>query len=238
MDVPKSLRPFAAIRALAEERHGGAEALSSMMPTLPEPAALAKLPDHRWLSEMTKRVFQAGFNWDLIERKWEAFEDAFEGFEPERWRMMSDEDVDRLLADARIVRNGAKIAAVQVNAGLLCELAAEHGSASKAIADWPAEDYAGLLTLLHKRGARLGGSTAQWVLRGMGKDGFVLTRDVADALIREGVVSKTPTSQRDQKAVQTAFNTWRDQSGLPLAHISRTLACSINSVPNPNHSPL
>jgi len=238
MDVPKSLRPFAAIRTMAEERHGGAQALSSKMPSLPEPAVLAKVPDHRWLSEVTKRVFQAGFNWDVIERKWAVFEDAFEGFEPERWRMMSDEDIDRLLADARIVRNGAKIASVQVNAALLCELAAEHGSGSKAIADWPTEDFVGLLTLLQKRGARLGGATAQWVLRGMGKDGFVLTRDVADALIREGVVSKTPTSQRDLKAVQAAFNTWREQSGLPLSHISRTLACSTDSVRNPAHSPL
>ncbi|MEL6476210.1 MAG: hypothetical protein AAFR17_02695 [Pseudomonadota bacterium] len=48
------------------------------------------------------------------------------------------------------------------------------------------------------------------------------------ALIREGLVDKTPTSQRDLAAVQAAFNHWADESDRPLAHISRTLACSVN----------
>jgi len=238
MVVLEKLTSFDLIQAVAETRHGGRKALSAKMPVLPETETLAQISDHRWLSDMTKRVFQAGFNWDLINQKWPAFEEAFEGFEPSRWRMMSDDDLDRLLADERIVRNGAKIASVQGNAALLCDLAHNHGSASKAIADWPADDFVGLLTLLQKRGARLGGATAQWVLRGMGKDGFVLTKDVTTALIREGVVNKAPKSQRDLAAVQAAFNVWRKQSGLPLVHISRTLACSVDSVPNPNHTPL
>lgn len=238
MSVLNKLAPFPEIDALARDRHGGAAALAAKMPDLPDAETLAQIPDHRWLSNMTKRVFQAGFNWDLIEQKWPDFEDAFDGFEPCRWRMMSDDDVARLLSNTKIVRNGAKITSVQVNAALLCDLAEEHGSASRAIADWPAEDFVGLLTMLQKRGSRLGGATAQWLLRGMGKDGFVLTKDVSNALIREGVVDKPATSQRDLKAVQAAFNAWREQSGLPLAHISRTLACTVDSAPNDTHSPL
>lgn len=238
MNILNKLTPFSMIKAQAQDRHGGATALSAKMPSLPDPQTLAQIPDHRWLSGMTKRVFQAGFNWDLINKKWPDFEKAFDGFDPRRWRMMSDADVDRLLADARIVRNGAKIAAVQVNATLLCELASHHGSASRAIGDWPVSDFVGLLTMLRKRGSRLGGTTGPWFLRGMGKDGFVLTRDVVAALIREGVVDKPPTSQRDLNAVQTAFNTWCDQSGLPFSHISRTLACTVESTPNHSHVPL
>ncbi len=238
MNVLNNFPKFTKIQALAEDRHGGKSALMEKMPKVPDPQTLAKVPDHRWLSGMTKRIFQAGFNWDLIEQKWPAFEEAFEGFEPGRWSMMSDGDLDRLLADTRIVRNGAKMSSVQVNANLLCDLAKAHGSAAKAIADWPSEDFVGLLSMLQKRGSRLGGTTAQWVLRGMGKDGFVLTKDVTTALIRDGVVAKSPSSQRDLKAVQHAFNTWRAQSDLPLTHISRILACSVPSGSNPLHVPL
>lgn len=238
MTVLDQLCTFSTIQTRAEERHGGAKALAAKMPVLPDREKLATIPDHRWLSDMTKRIFQAGFNWDLIEQKWPAFEEAFDGFEPERWRMMSDADLDRLLADKRIVRNGAKIASVQTNAALLCALSAEHGTAAQAIAYWPQDDFVGLLLMLQKRGARLGGATAQWLLRGMGKDGFVLTKDVTTALIREGVVSKTPSSQRALRTVQDVFNIWHDQSGLPLSHISRTLACSVSSDPTPGHIPL
>ncbi len=47
------------------------------------------------------------------------------------------------------------------------------------------------------------------------------------ALIAAGVVQRKPTSKRDIAAVQDAFNRWREQSGRSLAHISRTLACSV-----------
>jgi 3-methyladenine DNA glycosylase Tag len=61
----------------------------------------------------------------------------------------------------------------------------------------------------------------------MGVGGFVLSKDVVRALIREGVVDKAPTSQRDLARVQAAFDQWRAESGRPLGAISRTLACSI-----------
>ena len=83
---------------------------------------------------MTKRIFQAGFVWRVIENKWEGFEDAFEGFEPRRWQMMSDGDLDRLVQDERIVRNARKILSVRDNARLLCELAAERGAAAAVFA--------------------------------------------------------------------------------------------------------
>ena len=61
----------------------------------------------------------------------------------------------------------------------------------------------------------------------MGVDSFVLSRDVVRALIREGVVEKEPTSQRDLARVQTAFDRWRVETGRPMTQISRILACSI-----------
>jgi 3-methyladenine DNA glycosylase Tag len=67
--------------------------------------------------------------------------------------------------DARIVRNGAKIGSVRLNARLVQDVAREHGSFGKFLAGWPSSDEVGLLELLAKRGSRLGGNTGQMLLR-------------------------------------------------------------------------
>ncbi len=142
------------------------------------------------------------------------------------------------MRNKQIIRNGAKILSVDANALFLCDLASEYESAAKVFADWPSEDYVGLLDFVNKRGSRLGGATAQFLFRGMGKDSFLLSQDVTSALIREKIVDKKPTSKRDLYAVQVAFNSWRKETDLPLAHISKILACTVESQPNPNHQPL
>ena len=86
-----------------------------------------------------------------------------------------------------------------------------------------------MLLLLKKRAARLGGNSAQYFLRSMGKDSFILSRDVVAALLREGVVATEPKSQRDRRLVQEAFNHWRRESGRPLAQISKVLAFTVGA---------
>ena len=70
--------------------------------------------------ELYERVsleaFQSGLAWITILRKRPAFRAAFAGFEPERVVRFTDDDVARLLADAGIVRNRAKIEATIANA--------------------------------------------------------------------------------------------------------------------------
>jgi len=222
------LRPFAEIFAIAAGRKRGAAAFGETLSDPKSPAVLAAIPDHRWLAEMSRAVFNAGFNWKVIEAKCPGFEAAFHGFDPGRCALISDDEFDALLKDKRIVRNGAKIRAVIENAALLTRLAREHGSAARFFADWPAENYAGLLGFLKKDASHLGGTAAQYFLRFSGVDSFVLSQDVVRALIREGVIDKAPSSQRDLAKVQAAFNAWRAESGRPLNHISRTLACSVD----------
>ncbi len=223
------MRSFDEIFAIAAERKGGPEALEAMMPKPKRPDELAAIGDDRILAGMTRAIFQAGFSWKVIDAKWPGFEEAFEGFVPVRWKFMSDDDLDTLLKDKRIVRNGPKITTVRDNAILLCELEDEYGSAAKCIADWPMEDFIGLLEMLKKRGSRLGGNTGPYFLRFLGKDGWVLGRDGVAALIREGVVDKEPTGKAAMRAVQEAFNVWAAESGRPFAQISRTLAMSIDA---------
>lgn len=223
------MNAFKSIWDRAAARKGGDEALEALMPAVRAADELRAVPDDRWLAEMTRRVFQAGFSWSVIEKKWPGFEAAFGGFDSGRCAMMSDDDIDRLLQDTGIVRNAAKILAVRENAAFLCELAREHGSAAAFFANWPADDFAGLLDVLKKRGRRLSGTTGQYYLRAMGKDSFVLSKDVVAALIAEGAADKAPISAKALRAVQEAFNMWAAESGRPLAHISKTLVSRFRS---------
>ena len=160
---------FQKIIDLAAGHKGGEAAVVEQLVEIMPVAKLAMIGDDRWLSQMTKSVFQAGFSWKVIETKWAGFEEAFEGFQPRRWKMMSDEDLDRLVQDKAIVRNPQKIQSVRGNAQFLCDLSDEHGSAGKFFAEWPGSDQISLLEIMKKRGSRLGGNTGQVVLRWMGK---------------------------------------------------------------------
>jgi DNA-3-methyladenine glycosylase I len=65
---------------------------------------------------------QAGLSWITILRKREGYQRAFDGFDPERVAAYGDADVARLLADAGIVRNRAKVASFIGNARALLAL--------------------------------------------------------------------------------------------------------------------
>jgi 3-methyladenine DNA glycosylase Tag len=219
---------FRTIRARAEKRKGGAKALSKLLPPKPDPKALAKLGDDRVLAEMTRRAFSAGFAWSVIAAKWPGFEEAFLGFEPGRLSFEPDEFWDGLLKDTRIVRNGAKIMSVRANAGFVAEVAKQHGGFGRFLAGWPSSDEVGLLELLAKRGSRLGGNTGQMLLRFLGWDGFVTSRDVVACLRDAGLdVAETVTSKRDLAKVQAQFNAWAKETGLPFVQLSRICAMSI-----------
>ena len=71
---------------------------------------------------------QAGLSWSTILRKRENYRKAFEGFDPERLAGYGQRDVDRLLADAGIVRNRLKIAAAITNARAFLDVQSEFGS--------------------------------------------------------------------------------------------------------------
>ncbi|MCG7519232.1 DNA-3-methyladenine glycosylase I [Ruegeria sp. Ofav3-42] len=220
------MRHFEEIFAIAADRHGGPAALDAKLSKPKSPAELAAMPDDRWLSIITKCVFQAGFNWKVIENKWGGFEAAFDGFDVGRCAFMDDEKFDALLQDTRIVRNGTKISTVRDNAAFLLELR-EEGGAGQVLGGWPSSDYIGLLAMLAKRGSRLGGASAQYAMRFAGRDSFILSQDVTARLVAEGVVGKIPTSKKAMAAVQEAFNTWMDQSNRSLTEISRVLAMSL-----------
>ena len=218
------MTPFKTIRARAAKRKGGEAALASLLPEVTSQKVLAKLSDDRVLAEMAKRIFSAGFVWSVIEQKWPSFEAAFLQFEPRRLLHQPDEFWEALAGDKRIVRNPPKITAVRDNARFVSEIAREHGSFGKFLAHWPLDDQVGLLELLGKRGTRLGGKTAQFFLRFVGKDCFVASPDVVSCLRDAGLdIAANPTSKKDLAqdpgGVQCLVRGDGTAPDAPLAHL-------------------
>src|SRR5260370_9749525 len=87
--------PFFPILEAARTRLG-ATALEARLPQSHSAAELKAVPDDRYLSQMSLRIFRAGLKHSLVHAKCPAFEEVFHAFEPRRLRAMSDEPVDAL----------------------------------------------------------------------------------------------------------------------------------------------
>ncbi|GEE00972.1 3-methyladenine DNA glycosylase [Gordonia spumicola] len=83
--------------------------------------------------------FQSGLSWATILRKRPAFREAFDGFDPDVVAGYSDADVERLMGDAGIVRNGKKISATIANARATIDLRADGGLSALVWSFRPAE---------------------------------------------------------------------------------------------------
>lgn len=213
----------------AKARHGSEKAVRERLPRIATHDELQQLGDDRYLSALTKCVFRAGFVWRIIDNKWPGFEEAFSGFVPIYWAQVPPERLDALGRDTRIVRNMQKISTVPQNAYMIMEAAETHGSFGKFLAQWPHEDQVGLLLWLKKNGARLGGASAQYFLRMVGWDGFILSNDVTTALRNHNLLDASPGSQKELKQAQQVFNEWHQQTQLPYAHLSRILSMSLDT---------
>lgn len=184
--------------------------------------------DDRYLSDLTRCVFRAGFIWRIIDHKWPGFEDAFSGFIPRYWQQAPPERLDALASDPRVVRNRQKINTVPYNARMIVETSEAHNGFGHFLAAWPSCEQAELLLWLKKNGARLGGVTAQYFLRMQGWDGFILTPDVVFALNRYQLLDASPTSKKGLEQAQAAFNHWHQETKRPYSHLSRILSFTAN----------
>jgi DNA-3-methyladenine glycosylase I len=138
--------------------------------------------DERGLFErMSLEAFQSGLSWRTILKKRDAFRTAFAGFEPDAVAQFGDAEVARLLADADIVRNRAKIEATLANARatvalratdqpldtlIRAHMPAPRGRAPRGWADVQSstEETVALARELKRRGFRFVGPTTLYAL--------------------------------------------------------------------------
>ncbi len=132
-----------------------------------------------YLERLTLEAFQSGLSWLTILRKRPAFRSAFAGFDADSVAAYDDADVARLMADAGIVRNRAKIAAAITNAratvalreadgleDLVASFAPAPRAAPRSFADVPATtpESTALSKALKKRGFAFVGPTTMYAL--------------------------------------------------------------------------
>ncbi len=219
---------FATIRETAEQRAGGPAALKKLLPKSKSVRALKAVPDDRYLSLMSLRVFSAGLKHSMVAGKWPDFEEIFYAFEPKRVAAIADEDLEALLKEKRIIRHWGKIKATRHNAAAMAEISAAHGGFGAWLAAWPGDDIVGLWDELQKRFRQLGGASGPYFLRMAGKDSFMLTQDTIKALNKWGAFNGQPKGKKARSQVQQAFNEWAGESALGLAQMSRILALSVD----------
>ena len=219
---------FDEILNIAISATGSREILSERLPRPLSSSNLQEIKDDRFLSMISRCIFRAGFVWKVVDKKWANFEKTFLNFNPLAVAYLSDDRLEEIATDKSIVRNFTKILATRTNAAYVIEKQYENGSFSKYIADWPEHKIVNLWFEMKRDGSRLGGMTGPMILRSMGKDTFLPTTDVIDALTKYGFVkTHSNGSKKDLERVQEIFNLLREESNLSLSQISKVLALSV-----------
>jgi 3-methyladenine DNA glycosylase Tag len=217
---------FATILDAARARHGAA-ALDARLPQPKSASELTATRDDRYLSTMSQRVFRAGLMHSVVDAKWPAFEEVFAGFDPRRVRAMADEEMEKLLGDTRLIRHWGKLKSVRDNAAAMLAIGEEFGSFGAWLGTWPGTNIVGLWEALANRFSQMGGVSGPTFLRMVGKDTFILSHSVIAALKHWTEMPTPPKNRNDRAAVQTCFNAWTAETGLPLSQLSLILAMSV-----------
>lgn len=218
------------IEDLAAQRHGGHEVLARRLSRPLSAAQIAQPDDTRWLSEMTRMIFQAGFNWRLIDNKWPDFEQAFDGFGLLGCAHLSDDVLEQKMQSGVLVRSWPKLKTIPHNAQVLLELSEQYGSVGSGFAQWQPQDYAHNLQQMQARTQRLGGKSLPVVLRRMGVDALIPAADVVGALQDARIIDGPLKSRRAWQQVQNALDHWGQESGYSLTEISQILGLSYGQI--------
>ncbi|HEV2677285.1 MAG TPA: DNA-3-methyladenine glycosylase I [Aliidongia sp.] len=217
--------PFEPILARAIERRGES-ALRDALPMVRTSAELAALPDGRYLSLLCLRIFRAGIKHSVVDQKWPAFEAVFHGFVPDAVAAMTEEDLEPLMGDTRLIRHWGKLKSVPPNASALRMISAEAGGFGRWLASWPAGRTLELWEALAQRFSQFGGDSAPRFLRMVGRDTFIFSPSVEAALQTWGVTEGGKgKAVRARAAAQ--FDDWAIETGRPFAHLSMILAYSV-----------
>ena len=126
------------------------------MPKGTPPPQIKPEGDHQYLEEMTKAVFRSGFSWQVIENKWPNFKHAFADFAIDHVAAFDEGDLERLLNDTGIVRNGRKIESTIQNARAIQDLQKDFGSFHDYLRSMDHLTYAERAKDLQKRFRHLG----------------------------------------------------------------------------------
>ncbi|WP_067931843.1 DNA-3-methyladenine glycosylase I [Alicyclobacillus kakegawensis] len=166
--------------------------------------------DAGWLEMIILETFQAGLSWRVVLEKRQAMREAFGQFHPHRVAELTDEDVEHLLANPRLIRNRRKIKAAIANARIAQRLVREAGSLSHFFAELKQLSEETVYDQLQTTFVGVGPVTARSIAYATGlvtpphEEGCWLASTVTDALRVEqqgdGVQSSQPDDDVDDAA--------------------------------------
>jgi len=124
-----------------------------------------------YFENMTRVIFLAGLSWKMIDKKWPNFKKAFKNFSIDDVAKFSEQNLQHLIGDARIVRNRAKIIATINNAKQFENIKKEYGSFQHYLDSLDKSgNYALVIKELGKKFSRIGPSSARIFLYSVGEN--------------------------------------------------------------------
>ena len=127
--------------------------------------------DNAYFENMCRVIFQAGLNWQVIDKKWPSLKEAFCNFNIQEVAAFTDSDVGRLLRDSRIIRNKGKIQAIIRNAITFSAIKKQYGSFQKYLDNMDkSESYSKVIKVLINNFKWLGAPSAGMFLYTVGED--------------------------------------------------------------------
>jgi Methyladenine glycosylase len=142
------------------------------------PGVLQPASPADYLEIMTRAVFQAGVRWSQIAAHWDAYREAFEGFDPDRIAAFDEFDIERVLGTPGILRMPRKVYATITNARALIATGHEYGDFANYLSAF--DSYESLAKDFKKRFAFMGDMNVWYFLFRAGRpvprfEGWVAT---------------------------------------------------------------
>lgn len=126
--------------------------------------------DSGYFEILSKAVFNAGFSYQVVNRKWDGIKEVFDEFKPEKLAKWTVDEISIALNSPKIIRNSRKVNAIVMNASLFLELIEEHGSFEGYLKTFRHEPYEEKQKILSKKFKWLGPTGAHFFLWSVGED--------------------------------------------------------------------
>ena len=127
--------------------------------------------DSAYFENLTRCIFQAGLNWQVVTKKWDNFRTAFHNFNIIKVASFNQDDIEQLISNPDIIRNKRKIQSTIYNAQEFQRIANEEGSFQSWVDSLDkSNNYRGVVRQLTTRFKHVGQITAHTFLHSVGED--------------------------------------------------------------------
>lgn len=126
--------------------------------------------EREYFEILSKAVFNAGFSYQVVRRKWDGIKEAFHEFDPSVISKWTVDDIANVLESPNIIRNSKKVTAIVSNAKIFLEILEKHGSFENYLKTFREKSFEERQNMLAKQFKWLGPTGAYFFLWSVGED--------------------------------------------------------------------